>query len=66
MCFCLFANREPLPGKWDTKLDSFQKLLVLRCLRADCLVQGLQDFVAAQLGEQFIEPQVPPNITLVK
>ncbi|XP_076603478.1 dynein axonemal heavy chain 1 [Chaetodon auriga] len=50
-------HREPLPGEWDTDLDSFQKLLVLRCLRADCLVQGLQDFVSAQLGQRFIEPQ---------
>ncbi|XP_068576471.1 dynein axonemal heavy chain 1 [Cebidichthys violaceus] len=50
-------HREPFPGEWDTKLDSFQKLLVLRCLRADCLVQGLQDFVSAQLGQRFIEPQ---------
>lgn len=54
----MFAYREPLPGEWDTILDSFQKLLVLRCLRADCLVQGLQDFVSAQLGQRFIEPQV--------
>ncbi|XP_067444208.1 dynein axonemal heavy chain 1 isoform X2 [Thunnus thynnus] len=50
-------HREPLPGKWDTELDSFQKLLVLRCLRADCLIQGLQDFVSAQLGQRFVEPQ---------
>ncbi|KAK7907430.1 hypothetical protein WMY93_016042 [Mugilogobius chulae] len=50
-------HREPLPGEWDINLDSFQKLLVLRCLRADCLVQGLQDFVAAKLGQKFIEPQ---------
>ncbi|XP_054472107.1 dynein axonemal heavy chain 1 [Anoplopoma fimbria] len=50
-------HREPLPGEWDTELDSFQKLLVLRCLRADCLVQGLQDFVSAHLGQRFIEPQ---------
>uniref|UniRef100_UPI0037E91524 dynein axonemal heavy chain 1 n=1 Tax=Semicossyphus pulcher TaxID=241346 RepID=UPI0037E91524 len=50
-------HREPLPGVWDTELDSFQKLLVLRCLRADCLVQGLQDFVSAHLGQCFIEPQ---------
>ncbi|XP_068442262.1 dynein axonemal heavy chain 1 [Clinocottus analis] len=50
-------HREPLPGQWDTKLDSFQKLLVLRCLRADCLVEALQDFVSAQLGQRFIEPQ---------
>uniref|UniRef100_A0A3Q3E168 Dynein, axonemal, heavy chain 1 n=1 Tax=Labrus bergylta TaxID=56723 RepID=A0A3Q3E168_9LABR len=50
-------HREPLPGEWDTELDSFQRLLVLRCLRADCLVQGLQDYVSAQLGQRFIEPQ---------
>uniref|UniRef100_A0A3Q3STI9 Dynein, axonemal, heavy chain 1 n=1 Tax=Mastacembelus armatus TaxID=205130 RepID=A0A3Q3STI9_9TELE len=50
-------HREPLPGRWDSELDSFQKLLILRCLRADCLIQGLQDFVSAQLGQRFIEPQ---------
>ncbi|KAJ8259834.1 hypothetical protein GJAV_G00174010 [Gymnothorax javanicus] len=50
-------HREPLPGEWDTMLDSFQKLLILRCLRADRLTHGMQDFVAAQLGQRFIEPQ---------
>ncbi|XP_063071051.1 dynein axonemal heavy chain 1 [Engraulis encrasicolus] len=50
-------HREPVPGEWDRKLSSFQKLLILRCLRADCLTQGLQDFVATQLGQRFIEPQ---------
>ncbi|XP_069004796.1 dynein axonemal heavy chain 1 [Embiotoca jacksoni] len=50
-------HREPLPGEWDTRLDSLQKLLVLRCLRTDCLIQGLQDFVSTHLGQCFIEPQ---------
>ncbi|XP_072239156.1 dynein axonemal heavy chain 1 [Leuresthes tenuis] len=50
-------HREPLPGEWNSKLDSFQKLLILRCLRADSLIQGLQDFVSTHLGERFIEPQ---------
>ncbi|RXN34314.1 dynein heavy chain axonemal [Labeo rohita] len=50
-------HRELLPGEWDNGLDSFQKLLVLRCLRADRLTHGLQDFVASQLGQNFIEPQ---------
>ncbi|KAM4613811.1 dynein axonemal heavy chain 1 [Polymixia lowei] len=50
-------HREPLPGEWSTKLDSFQKMLFLRCLRADCLTHGLQDFVSAKLGQRFIEPQ---------
>lgn len=51
-------RREKLPGDWQKALDSFQRLLILRCLRADCLVQGLQDFVSEQLGQRFIEPQV--------
>lgn len=55
---CMLDYRELLPGAWDIELDSFQKLLILRCLRADCLVQGLQDFVSAHLGQRFIEPQV--------
>uniref|UniRef100_A0A8B9RJH5 Dynein, axonemal, heavy chain 1 n=1 Tax=Astyanax mexicanus TaxID=7994 RepID=A0A8B9RJH5_ASTMX len=50
-------HREPLPGEWCSKLDNFQRLLVLRCLRVDHLTHGLQDFVSAQLGQRFIEPQ---------
>ncbi|KAJ8395762.1 hypothetical protein AAFF_G00029990 [Aldrovandia affinis] len=50
-------HREALPGEWNTKLDSFQKLMILRCLRADRLTHGMQDFVADQLGQRFIEPQ---------
>ncbi|KAH0630033.1 hypothetical protein JD844_012597 [Phrynosoma platyrhinos] len=57
-------HREPLPGIWDTKLDSFQKLLVLRCLRGDKVTNAMQDFVAANLGERFIEPQTA-NLSVV-
>lgn len=28
-------HRENLPGDWAKKLDKFQKIIVLRCLRAD-------------------------------
>ncbi|KAG7215130.1 hypothetical protein CRUP_003093, partial [Coryphaenoides rupestris] len=48
---------EPLPGQLDSRLDQFQRLLVLRCLRPDRLTHGLQDFVSDQLGERFIETQ---------
>ncbi|XP_042305771.1 dynein axonemal heavy chain 1 isoform X2 [Sceloporus undulatus] len=57
-------HREPLPGIWNTKLDSFQKLLVLRCLRGDKVTNAMQDFVAANLGQSFIEPQTA-NLSVV-
>ncbi|TTB85611.1 Dynein heavy chain 1, axonemal [Bagarius yarrelli] len=50
-------HREPIPDEWLSKLDSFQQLLLLRCLRVDRLTHGLQDFVSAKLGQRFIEPQ---------
>ncbi|NWX92741.1 DYH1 protein, partial [Nothoprocta pentlandii] len=50
-------HREPLPGKWDAELDAFQKLLVLRCLRGDKVTDAMQDFVALNLDQRFIEPQ---------
>uniref|UniRef100_A0ABM5FKE2 Dynein axonemal heavy chain 1 isoform X3 n=1 Tax=Pogona vitticeps TaxID=103695 RepID=A0ABM5FKE2_9SAUR len=57
-------HREPLPGIWNNKLDSFQKLLVLRCLRGDKVTNAMQDFVAANLGQSFIEPQTA-NLSVV-
>lgn len=63
-CLCARARRELLPGDWQKVLDSFQRLLILRCLRADCMVQGLQDFVSEQLGQRFIEPQVESQSVL--
>ena len=35
-------HREPLPGHWDDDLDEFQKLLVLRCIRADKVTNAMQ------------------------
>ena len=46
-----------MPGQWQTELDEFQKILVMRCLRADKISNSMQDFVASHLGQRFIEPQ---------
>jgi dynein heavy chain len=29
------AQEEPLPGEWDTKLNSFQKMIILKAIRPD-------------------------------
>uniref|UniRef100_A0A8C3GQP8 Dynein axonemal heavy chain 1 n=1 Tax=Cairina moschata TaxID=8855 RepID=A0A8C3GQP8_CAIMO len=55
----IFDSPEPHRQKWDTELDAFQKLLVLRCLRGDKITNAMQDFVALNLDQTFIEPQVP-------
>ena len=46
-----------MPGSWATDLDMFQKIIVLKCLRADKVTQAMQDYVAENLGQRFIEPQ---------
>jgi dynein heavy chain len=50
-------HKERLPGRWNESLTGFQKILVLRCLRADRVTSAIQDFVASQLGDRFVEPQ---------
>lgn len=53
----LFDLRVPLPEPINTRLDQFQKLLVLKCLRADKVTNAMQEFIANKLGQRFIEPQ---------
>ncbi|XP_076826201.1 dynein axonemal heavy chain 1-like isoform X3 [Clavelina lepadiformis] len=50
-------HRESMPGSWNNKLDDFQKIIVLRCLRADKVTNAMQDYVARYMGQRFIEPQ---------
>lgn len=54
----LFDSSNPheceLPGKWHTKLNSFQKLIVLKALRSDKLINGVQNWISEKIGQQFI------------
>ena len=57
-----FDHVEPhkvsLPSKWEFSLNSFQKLCVLRALRADKIPDGVMNYVVEKVGQRFIEP--PP------
>lgn len=54
----LEPQNEPLPGEWDTKLNTFQKLIVLKALRPDKITLAVQNFVVEHLGQPFVEPPV--------
>jgi dynein heavy chain len=45
-----------LPGKYNANLSAFQRLLVLRCMRPDKLIPGIQIFVENMFGHKFIDP----------
>ncbi|XP_014276767.1 dynein axonemal heavy chain 2 isoform X2 [Halyomorpha halys] len=47
-----------LPGGWQVKLDQFQKMLVVRCLRPDRVSFCTLNFVSKYLGQEFTEPPV--------
>ncbi|KAF8071068.1 Dnah1 [Scenedesmus sp. PABB004] len=52
------AHALPLAEPFEGRLSRFQRLLLLRCLRPDRVLSGVQEFVAAELGPRFVEP--PP------
>lgn len=35
------AHEEPLPGEWNEKLNSFQKMIVLKSIRADKICHAI-------------------------
>jgi hypothetical protein len=41
------------PGLYNS-LDSFRKLLILRCFRPDKVLPAIQDFVQANLGKKYV------------
>ena len=43
-------HKEPLPGLWETDLDEFQKMLVLKCVRADKITNAMQVSVYVIVG----------------
>lgn len=50
--------RMRLPEPWAGRLDSFQRLLVIRLVRPDKLVAATQAYVLEAMGPKFTEP--PP------
>jgi hypothetical protein len=52
------AHEMPLAAPFATSLNTFQKLLFLRCLRPDKVMMAIGAFVVEHMGPRFVEP--PP------
>jgi dynein heavy chain len=52
-------EEEAMPGGYSEKLSTFQKLLVLRCLRPDRVYSAVKRFVIEAMGsDYFVQPPV--------
>jgi dynein heavy chain len=56
-------HNAPIPGEWNAKLNSFQKMIILKCLRPDKIALAIQNFIVEKIGRPFIEP---PTFNLAK
>lgn len=43
-----------LPGRWNTGLNNYQKLLVMRALREEKVAAGMADLVLTEMGKHYI------------
>jgi len=45
-----------MPGEWDKKLNSLQKIILLKSIRADKVTIGLQNYICEQIGKKYVTP----------
>jgi dynein heavy chain len=45
-----------MPGEWNDRLNSFQKMVLLKSIRADKITLAIQDFITEKIGKPFIDP----------
>lgn len=56
-------HEESLPEPWNDKLDNFQKLIVLKAIRLDKVLPGIENWICNKIGKEFI---IPPTFDLSK
>jgi dynein heavy chain len=50
------AHTVPLPDGWQEKLNTFQRMLVLRCIRPDKIALAVGNFITEKMGQKFVTP----------
>jgi dynein heavy chain len=51
-------EEEPMPGDWNTSLNSFEKIVMLKVIRADAITKSMTNFIIEKIGAQFVTPPV--------
>lgn len=49
-----------MQGEWESKCNALQRMVIVRCLRPDRVVQAATDFIRANLGPVFVSPVTAP------
>jgi hypothetical protein len=57
----IFFYREALPGNWNEDFDSFQKMIILKCLRPDKVTDAMQDYVSENLESNYHTIRTAPD-----
>lgn len=52
----LEAHEEPMPGDWNTSLNSFEKIILLKVIRPDSVTKAMQNFIIEKIGDKYVEP----------
>jgi len=50
------ADKEPLPGHWESQVTPMERLCFMRAMRLDCLKSAVITFISNQIGQRFVEP----------
>jgi len=50
------AHLQHLPSPWHEKMNLFQRMVVIRCMRPDKVTSALTVYVEKTMGKKFVEP----------
>lgn len=60
---CQDPHLTELPPPWDTKLEIFEKMIVLRAIRPDKAANAVREYILAKMGASFV---TPPQFDIAK
>ncbi|KAJ3091583.1 Dynein heavy chain 1, axonemal [Quaeritorhiza haematococci] len=65
----VFRSENPavaiFPGRWETQLSRFERMLVIQCIRPDSIDKCLERYIESTLGADFLRPDLDTMEVLV-